>query len=251
MWTLTRVMFSNLLWSVVPPMRRIHKEPPPQFLCVTSRDCRKTSFQVMHFDHIEVTMRSYCISHTTCAIFRFASEDIRSTVFGKQTTRGRQSTHTERGTTQESLHSPGALIAASVSIRCTLGRNPAYCKSCWWVNWDWRFTQTRSSKVLLVELSLLHAVVELLLLLLLWPSKELDVAHGHWTCWIDYEEDIAASQKPLAISLSQTLHNPRVSQVDGNAIPSGASEVHSTAISRTITACGFLAGRIAVRLQLP
>jgi hypothetical protein len=46
----------------------------------------------MHFDHIEVTMRSYCVSHTTCAIFRFASEDIRSTVFGKQTKRGRQYT---------------------------------------------------------------------------------------------------------------------------------------------------------------
>ncbi len=52
-----------------------------------------------------------------------------------------------------------------------------------------------------------------------------------WTCCIDDEEDIATSQKPLAIALSLTLHNPRVSQVDRNAIPSGASEVHSTAIS--------------------
>jgi hypothetical protein len=70
-----------------------------------------------------------------------------------------------------------------------------------------------------------------MLLLLLWPSKELDVAHGHLTCCIDDEEDIADSQKPFAISLSLTLHNPRVSQVDRYAIPSGASEFHSTAIS--------------------
>jgi hypothetical protein len=33
------------------------------------------------------------------------------------------------------------------------------------------------------------------------------------------------------LSLSLTLHNPRVSQVHRNAVPSGASEVHSTAIS--------------------
>jgi len=55
------------------------------------------------------------------------------------------------------------------------------------------------------------------------------------------------------LSLSLTLHNPRVSHVDRDAVPSGAFEVHSPAISLAPSqlACRFLGGRIPVRLQLP
>jgi hypothetical protein len=36
---------------------RIPKELLPLFLCVTSRDCRKTSCQMVNSDHIEARMR--------------------------------------------------------------------------------------------------------------------------------------------------------------------------------------------------
>jgi hypothetical protein len=60
-------------------------------------------------------------------------------------------------------------------------------------------------------------VVELLLLLLLWSRKELNL--GHCKCCTDDEEDIAASQKPLAIALSLAPHNSRASQVDPIKFP--------------------------------
>jgi len=68
--------FTYLLWSMIPPLWRIHKELPPQFLSLTSRDCRKTSFQIMYFDHIEATMR-YCIFlHRLSPTFWFDKEYI-------------------------------------------------------------------------------------------------------------------------------------------------------------------------------
>ncbi len=44
MWTLTGLMFTYLLWYVIPPSWRIQKELLSQLTC---RDCRKTSFQIM------------------------------------------------------------------------------------------------------------------------------------------------------------------------------------------------------------
>jgi hypothetical protein len=56
--SLTGLMVNYLLWSLIPPLWR--KELPPQFLSLTSRNCRKTSNQIMYFCHIEAAM-SYCI----------------------------------------------------------------------------------------------------------------------------------------------------------------------------------------------
>ncbi len=53
-------------------------------------------------------------------------------------------------------------------------------------------TFKNSSKLLVVDLPLLHVVLELLLLLVLW-----DLAHGNWTCCSHDEKGIVASQKPL------------------------------------------------------
>ncbi len=95
-----------------------------------------------------------------------------------------------------------------------------------------RCTQTCSSKLFLADLPLLlHVVVELLLLPHSWSRKELELAaHGSCTCCTDDEEDIAASQKKtLAIALPPP-HNPRASQVDPNAILSGAPKVDPNAI---------------------
>jgi hypothetical protein len=50
-----------------PPLQRIQKELAPQFLSLTSRNCRKTSYQIMYFYHIEATMR-YCILHRWCPV---------------------------------------------------------------------------------------------------------------------------------------------------------------------------------------
>jgi hypothetical protein len=57
--------FSDL-WSHHHILWRIQKDLPPQFLSLTCRDCRKTSFQIIvEFDHIEARMR-YCILHRMC-----------------------------------------------------------------------------------------------------------------------------------------------------------------------------------------
>ncbi len=66
--SLTELMFSYPLSSVIsPPLQRIQKELAPQFLSLTSRNCRKTSYQIMYFYHIEATMR-YCILHRWCPV---------------------------------------------------------------------------------------------------------------------------------------------------------------------------------------
>ncbi len=105
-----------------------------------------------------------------------------------------------------------------------------YCKSCRWVKSNCGCTQTRSRKLLLVDLRLLHVVVELLLLRLLWSSKEPDLAYDNCTCCI-VDKDIAASQKTLVIALSLAPRKPRASQVDPNAVSFGASEIDPNAIS--------------------
>jgi hypothetical protein len=43
MWTLIGLIFNYLLQSMIPPLWRIQKELPPQFLSLTSRNCRKAS----------------------------------------------------------------------------------------------------------------------------------------------------------------------------------------------------------------
>jgi hypothetical protein len=86
--------------------------------------------------------------------------------------------------------------------------------------------------LLLVDLRLLHVVVGQQLLLLLWSSKESDLANGNCTC-CTVDEDIVALQKYwqtfyLSLSLSlvaiQEHQNP-------DTIPSAASEVDPNAIS--------------------
>ncbi len=139
------------------------------------------------------------------------------------------SRQTQRGEEHENLHLPWSLSAASVSILCTLGRGAVYCKSCLWVKWNCGCTQTRSHKLLLIDLPLLHAAVELLLLLLLLKQRvrsctwQLHLLH----CWWRH----CCFAETLAIALSLAPCNPRASQVDPNAIPSGASEVDPDAIS--------------------
>ncbi len=127
---------------------------------------------------------------------------------------GSRHTHTEKGRTEQSLQLPRPLSAASVSIRCGLGRRRAvYCKSCWWAKCNCGCTQTRSSGklLLLVDLPLFHVMVELLmlllLLLLLWSRKQLAdlAAHGNCCTNDDEEDDITAIQEPLTITLSLSL----------------------------------------------
>jgi hypothetical protein len=74
--SLTGLMFSYLLWSVIPPLWSIYKKLPPQFLSVTSSNCRNTSYQIMRSDPMETTTK-YCILHRLCLMFPFASEERR------------------------------------------------------------------------------------------------------------------------------------------------------------------------------
>jgi hypothetical protein len=46
----------------------VKKELPPQFLSLTSRNCGKTSNQIMYFYHIEAAM-SYCILYRLWPVF--------------------------------------------------------------------------------------------------------------------------------------------------------------------------------------
>ncbi len=175
-------MFRYLVWSLIPPLWRNSWHS----FSLTSRDCRKTSFQIMYFDHIEVMVR-HCILHRLCPIFWFECEDItmiRSRLFNKQTQVLWERGSGKREITQENLQLPWSLSVASVSIWCALGRHAVYCKSCWWVNRNCGCTQTRSSNLLLVELPLLQ------LLLLLWSRKELDLGHSNCACYTDDEEDM-------------------------------------------------------------
>jgi hypothetical protein len=251
MWTLTGVMFSYLLWSVVPPMRRIHKELAPQFLCVTSRDCRQTSFQVVHFDHIEVTMRSYCISHTTCAIFPFDSEDIRSTVVGKQTTRGRQLTHTERGTNARKLTFAGSFDCRLCFYSVHSGKRSGVLQKLLMgklgltVHTDteqqapsgWTLSSPCGGGVAaaaaFVEFKRVRCCTWTLNLLHRWWGR-------HCCFW-----------KTLGnFSLSHSSQSKSIpSRPKCNSLWSVWSPFDFN-LSRTITACGFLGGWILVRLQL-
>jgi hypothetical protein len=63
-------------------------------------------FKSCIFYHIEATMR-YCVLNRMCPIFRFDSEDTRSTFFGKRptsTVRRRQKTDTQRGTNKKAYN---------------------------------------------------------------------------------------------------------------------------------------------------
>jgi hypothetical protein len=178
---------------------------------------RKSSFQIILFDHIEATLR-FCVSHRRCPSF-----DLLPTIFTSALCKiFRQikqlhvlweelweegSRQTQRGIKQESLQLLWSMSAASVSIPCALGRSAVFCKSCWWVKWNCGCTQTRSCKLLLIELPPLHVAVELLLMLLLWSIKESDLAQGNCTC-CTVDEYIIASQKHwqlLSLSLSLSL----------------------------------------------
>lgn len=81
--------------------------------------------------------------------------------------------------------------------------------------WNCGFTHTHSGKkLLLVDLLVLHVVGELLLLLLLWSWKELDLA-THGNCCIHDDEDFVATfQKTNLDNCSIFLSpcNPRAPQ---------------------------------------
>ncbi len=97
-----------------------------------------------------------------------------------------------------------------------------YCRSYRQVKCNCGCTQTRSCKLLLIDLPLLRVVVEQLLLL--WSRKlELDLAHDN--CFTNDEKNIVTSQDLWHLqSLSIAPHNPRASRVDPDAIPSWASD---------------------------
>ncbi len=169
----------------------------------------------------------YCVLHRMCPNFRFASREIRSPFFSKQTNDEKKALDRERGTTHESLQLQRSLSAASVSIGCALGRSEVYCKSFWWIKWNCGSTQTRSSKLLPVELPLLHGVVELL------PSlnsrRELELAHDN-SC-TDDEKGIAAWKNPWKLLFLAPHHPGAWSQVDPHAIPSRASDTNAISIA--------------------
>jgi hypothetical protein len=119
-------------------------------------------------------------------------------------------------------------------ISGVLWEGAVYFKSCRWVKWNCKCTQTCSSKFLLVDLPLLHAVVELLLLF--WSRKESDLAHGNCPCCT--EEDMAALLKPLAFACSS-----QSKCISTSAILSGVSIVDPKAISLSHHHhCEFLGG---------
>jgi len=143
-------------------------------------------------------MMRYCILSRLCRIFQVELED--NIVIRPRLSRQTKHTYcekkavTERNNTK-SLQLQLSLSVASVSIRGAPGRSAVYCNSCWRIKCNWGCTQTRSNKLLLVDLSVIHVVVELLLLL--WSRKALDLAHGNRT-------------KNLAIALAP--HNLRASR---------------------------------------
>ncbi len=113
----------------------------------------------------------------------------------------------ERGTlTTDKAYNCRDLPVPPLFISGVIWEGAVYCRSCRWVKWNCKCTQTCSSKLLLVDLPLLHVVVKLLLLF--WSRKELDLAHGN--CPYCTEEDMAALLKPLAFAL--VPHNPSASQ---------------------------------------
>jgi len=67
---------------------RIPKELLPQFFCVTSRDWRKTSSQIVNSDHIEARMR-YCILHRLYPASRFDWDNITVIKSGQEFSRNK------------------------------------------------------------------------------------------------------------------------------------------------------------------
>jgi hypothetical protein len=77
---------------------RIPKELLPLFLCVTSRDCRKTSCQMVNSDHIEARMRE-SILHRLYPASRFDWDDITVIKSGQDFSRNKTHVLLEEGST--------------------------------------------------------------------------------------------------------------------------------------------------------
>jgi len=141
------LIFSYLLWSVIPPLWRIQKELPPQLLSLSSRNCRKNFLP----NHVLQSYRSHddklwhrlCPKLTICSrryhynrqvkIFR---QTLKLREKEGERERKKKAVDREEQQKKESLQFPWSLTAAFVSIRCALGRrrrSVEYCKSCWWV----------------------------------------------------------------------------------------------------------------------
>jgi hypothetical protein len=82
----------------------VKKDSHRSSFLLTSKNCRKTSYEMMYFDHIEA-MTKYCID--CVQIFQFASEDItriiKSRFLGKQNAVPWDEGSRHRGIVQESL----------------------------------------------------------------------------------------------------------------------------------------------------
>ncbi len=86
--------------------------------------------------------------------------------------------HRERGTlTTDEAYNCRDLPMPPLFVSGVLWEGAVYCKSCRQVKWNCKCAQTRRSKLLLVDLPLLHVVVELLLPFC--SRKELDLADGN------------------------------------------------------------------------
>jgi hypothetical protein len=84
MWTLTGLMFNYLLWSVIPPLRRIQKELPPrsQFLPLTFTNCKRNflSNHILwpHSGYDEVLHLAYIMSNLSICFRRYHYVHLRS-----------------------------------------------------------------------------------------------------------------------------------------------------------------------------
>jgi hypothetical protein len=99
---------------MIPTLRRIPKELLPLFLCVSSRDCRKTSYEMVNSDHIEARMR-YCILHRLYPASRFDRDDIIVIKSGQDFSRNK--THIVRRRQYIERNNTGKLPVAVISER--------------------------------------------------------------------------------------------------------------------------------------
>jgi hypothetical protein len=83
---------------MIPTLRRIPKELLPQFLCVISRDWRKTSSQMVNSDPIEARM-GYCILHRLYPASRFDWDDITIIKSGEDFSRNKTHVLLKEGST--------------------------------------------------------------------------------------------------------------------------------------------------------
>ncbi len=158
--SLTELMFSCLLWSVIPPLQRIQKELAPQFLSLTSRICRETSYQIMYFYHIEATMRYRILHRWRPVSFTYSRRchynqvkvvrQTKDTYCNKKAVeRERAANNTRKLTTALISECRYCFYAARSGKKCGVLHNGAY-------------TRTRSSKLRLLDLPLPHLVMDLI-----------------------------------------------------------------------------------------